>query len=177
MTIEEMNALDAEAAERLFRRCCGSTRWAREMTAQRPFPNATAVENAADRIWTSLDTRDHVEAFAAHPRIGGARGAGRPGETGVDRDDQDWAAREQAGVNEATGEIRARLAAVNRAYEARFGFIYIVCATGKSAAEMLELAERRLTRTIDEELAAAAGEQRKITHLRLAKLFPADINR
>jgi OHCU decarboxylase len=181
MTPDEVNALDRDAAEQLFLRCCGSTRWAREMAARRPFRDAGTIAEAADRIWRDLGAADWNEAFAAHPRIGeshragGAGGAGEAGRAGEARGTgepgADWSAREQAGMDDAIDVVRHRLAAANLKYEARFGFIYIVCATGKTASQMLEMLERRLTHSAREELGIAAEEQRKITRLRLAKLL------
>jgi len=130
-----------------------------------------AMAAAADRIWASLDEDAWREAFAAHPRIGAGR-AGESGEAGGA--DLSWAAGEQAGVADAPRDVRERLATANRDYEARFGYIFIVCATGKTADEMLAIIERRLHNEPDVELRVAAEEQRKITRLRLEKLLGAD---
>jgi len=166
MQLDDLNTLEADSAARELLRCCGSTAWARQMMAARPFPTVAAVEEAGDRIWWSLDEADWREAFAAHPKIGAGPhgGAGRAG-------GGDWSAEEQAGVTGASADVTARLAAANRDYEARFGYIFIVCATGKSAAEMLEALERRLGNAPGRELQIAAEEQRKITRLRVAKLI------
>jgi OHCU decarboxylase len=173
MTLDEFNALDAASAERALLHCCGSGRWGREMAGRRPFTDRRTLERDADSIWRALDPADWLEAFAAHPRIGDtpplAGGAGQAGEAGRAGA---WAAREQAGMDEATEDTRQRLAAANRRYEDRFGFIYIVCATGRTADEMLAAAEGRLRHTNDEELHTAAEEQRKITRIRLEKLIP-----
>ena len=158
MRLDQLNALDAESAEHELLRCCGSARWAREMIASRPFGSVGAMTRSADAIWSSLDRADWLEAFAAHPKIG-------------DRTASAWAAAEQSGSRGASGDVRDRLAAGNRDYEARFGYIFIVCATGKSADEMLSLLEARLANDPDTELTIAADEQRKITNLRLAKLL------
>ncbi|MBZ5559298.1 MAG: 2-oxo-4-hydroxy-4-carboxy-5-ureidoimidazoline decarboxylase [Acidobacteriia bacterium] len=158
MQLEDLNALDADAAARALQRCCGSTRWAREMTAARPFASAEAMTAKADAIWASLDPADWLEAFASHPRIG-------------ERSPSAWASEEQTQALTAPEAARARLAHANREYEARFGYIFIVCATGKGAAEILGLLERRLTNEPAAELTVAADEQRKITRLRLARLL------
>ncbi len=158
MTIDDLNAIDPDAAEREFLRCCGSVRWARTMTARRPFRDRSSMLEEADTIWRGLEASDWLEAFAAHPRIGESAQSSA------------WSAGEQAAMAAASAAVRPRLAAVNREYEQRFGFIYIVCATGKSAAEMLALAEGRLAHSRQEELRIAADEQRKITQLRLEKL-------
>jgi len=170
MTLNELNGLSGEAASRELLRCCGSRRWAREMAAARPFASVDAMTAAADSIWSSLDLADRLEAFAAHPKIGagGARAADGSGGAGGDAD---WSAAEQAGTASASADVLARLAEANREYEARFGFIFIVCATGKSAEEMLDFVQRRLDNDPLIESRIAADEQRKITRLRIAKLL------
>jgi 2-oxo-4-hydroxy-4-carboxy-5-ureidoimidazoline decarboxylase len=175
VTLDELNALDAPAAARELRRCCGSRRWVDRMTAARPFDSAEAMAATADAVWWSLDRADWLEAFAAHPRIGeigsgGSRGSGGSGGLSGSHE-SGWAAREQAGVASAPASVRERLAAANREYDARFGYIFIVCATGKSADEMLAMLEQRLTNDPEAELRIAAEEQRKITQLRLSKLL------
>jgi len=139
------------------------------MTAARPFDSADAILETGDRVWRSLDRADWLEAFVAHPRIGDS-GAGEAGRAGGAAHG-DWSAGEQAGVATATSTIRQRLATANREYEARFGYIFIVCATGKSADEMLAMLEQRLKNGPDAELRIAAEEQRKITQLRLSRLL------
>jgi OHCU decarboxylase len=161
--IDALNRLDQRDAEREFLRCCGSTRWAGLMAGKRPFPSVDAAAETGDAIWSSLDRADWLEAFAAHPRIGAGNARGAKG-AGAD----DWSRREQAGVTDAS---RAEFERLNRVYETRFGYIFIVCATGKSAGEMLEILERRLENDPAGELRAAAEEQRKITRIRLAKLL------
>jgi len=148
------------------------------MSAARPFADATAMAEAADRIGSALEAADWLEAFAAHPKIGagragGAGEAGRAGRAGrAERaGGEDWSEQEQAGVALAADATLRRLADANRDYEARFGYIFIVCATGKSAAEMLALLEHRLRHDAGDELAIAAEEQRKITRIRLMKLL------
>jgi 2-oxo-4-hydroxy-4-carboxy-5-ureidoimidazoline decarboxylase len=164
MTLNDLNRLDDEQAIATLLRCCGSSRWARLMTSSRPFVDVSAMTDAADWIWASLGASDYREAFAAHPKIGSSS----PGGSGAA---DSWPDHEQAGVRSASVGVRQRLAEANREYEARFGYIFIVCATGKTAAEMLALLEVRLHHPPDEELAIAAGEQRKITRLRLHKLL------
>jgi len=170
MRLEQLNALSADAAVAELLRCCGSTRWARMMTSARPFGTADEMLAAADRIWPALGPDDWLEAFRAHPRIGESGGAGGSGEssTGGSRD---WSDQEQSGVRTARDAVRDRLAEGNRHYEARFGYIFIVCATGRSAEEMLAMLERRLTNHPDDELRIAAEQQRTITRLRIAKLL------
>jgi OHCU decarboxylase len=163
LSLAEFNGLDEPSAERRLLGCCGSRRWARELTVGRPFSSLEAIQELGDQVWLGLDEEDWLEAFAAHPQIGAS-----PAATGVTGR---WSSEEQAGVRTASDDVLDRLAWANRDYQNRFGFIFIVCATGKSAREMLALIERRLTASRDEELTVAAEEQRKITRLRLAKLF------
>jgi len=161
MRLDHLNALDGESATRELRRCCGSTEWARLMAEARPFAGADAMAATADAVWRALAPADWLEAFAAHPRIG-------------DRPTSAWASAEQSGSLAAPDELRERLGARNRDYEARFGYIFIVCATGKTAGEMLDILERRMPNGPDEELRVAAEEQRRITRLRLAKLVETE---
>ena len=158
MRLDELNALDDAAAVRELRRCCGSTRWAQQMAAARPFADEAAMIGCADAIWWSLDAQDWLEAFSAHPKIGG------PTTTG-------WSAQEQSGMDHAAAAISDRLESGNREYEARFGYIFIICAAGKSAAEMLAALERRLGNAPDREMGIAAAEQHAITRLRLDRLI------
>ncbi len=164
-----LNALsDAEAVAELHK-CCGATAWAKKMAAARPFVDRDAMFGIADSIWWALTAEDWLEAFAAHPRIGSKRDvASKSG------DEKAWASGEQAGVASAEQITLDALAATNLDYEDRFGHIYIVCATGKSADEMLRLARSRLSNDKETELRIAAEEQRKITHIRMHKLLTAE---
>ena len=128
------------------------------MIARRPFATPDELFRAADDIWPSLGADDWREAFAAHSKIGASSADGQ-------------ASAEQAGMASASADVRERLARANRDYEARFGYIFIVCATGKSAAGMLGILESRLPNAADQELPIAAEEQRTITRLRLEKLL------
>jgi 2-oxo-4-hydroxy-4-carboxy-5-ureidoimidazoline decarboxylase len=170
MRLEELNALDAATVARELLQCCGSTRWAALMAGSRPFAGTAAMARAADRAFDVLEREDWLEAFAAHPRIGAGRAGGAGGAGRSER----WSEREQARVAQAGDPTRQRLADANRDYEARFGYIFIVCATGKTAAEMLALLESRLGNDPGTELQIAANEQKKITHLRLVKLLDGD---
>ena len=161
MRLEDLNALDPDSAVRELLQCCGSSRWARQMAAARPFASAGELMASADRYSGSLDRADWLEAFAAHPKIGAGGGDGA----------RDWSAQEQAGVAGAASATLRRFDNLNRDYEARFGYIFIVCATGKTGDEMLALLERRLRHRPGDELRIAAEEQRKITQLRLRKLL------
>lgn len=139
------------------------------MVARRPYDSIDAVLAAADDVWRSLDPTDWREAFAHHPRIG-ERASAAP----QDERARDWSAAEQAGVSTARETVRDALAEANRAYEHKFGYIYIVCASGKSAEDMLSLARKRLENAPEIELHVAADEQRKITRLRLEKLLASE---
>jgi len=174
MRLDDLNALPEERAVADLLRCCGSTQWARLMSAARPFASLDAARERADAIWRSLGPDDWLEAFAAHPRIG--EGAGAGGERPASREESraaaaSWSEQEQAGVRSADAAARDPLAEANRQYEAHFGYIFIVCATGRSAGAMLAMLERRLTNEPDIELRTAAEEQRMIMQLRIAKLI------
>lgn len=136
------------------------------MVARRPFGSVERVLDAADEVWRSLEPGDWREAFAHHPRIGEQKSGAPQSERGAA-----WAAGEQSGVGLAGDATRRALADANREYERRFGYIYIVCASGKSAEDLLVDATQRLRNEPDSELALAAEEQRKITRLRLEKLL------
>jgi OHCU decarboxylase len=157
MTLVELNLLAPAAAEAELLRCCGSRRWTRLMIGERPFAGSDVLAAAAERIWWSLSAADWLEAFAAHPRIG-------------ERLESGWASDEQAGAASATEELRRLLERQNREYEQRFGYTFLVFATGKTAREMLAILETRLRNAPQDELQIAAVEQRKITGLRLVKL-------
>jgi 2-oxo-4-hydroxy-4-carboxy-5-ureidoimidazoline decarboxylase len=164
MHLEALNRALPTEAEDLFSRCCGCRAWAAAMAAGRPYDHLAAVHAAADALWAAQDEAGRLEAFAAHPRIGDVDSL-----RAKYQDTKAWASGEQASVAAADETVLLALAEGNRAYEKKFGFIFIVCATGKSAAEMLALLQARLPRTRTEELDAAAAEQIKITHLRLDK--------
>jgi 5-hydroxyisourate hydrolase / 2-oxo-4-hydroxy-4-carboxy-5-ureidoimidazoline decarboxylase len=190
MRLEEVNALDEETAARTLQRCCGSSRWAQAMVRARPFASVAAMMDLGDAVWVSLDAADWFEAFAAHPRIGepvspkladvdasegGPSGPGGSSPSGLPtealRAKVGWEGEEQSGARLADADARRRLAEGNGRYEARFGYIFIVCATGKSVEQMLEMLEARLKNDPHEELRIAAEEQRQITRLRLGKLL------
>ena len=144
-------------AEIELRSCCGSAEWVRQMLASRPFDGGSELLAGAESIWWELDPQDWREAFAAHPRIG-------------ENPKSEWARQEQAGAASAPSDMMRALAEVNREYEKRFGYIFIVFATGKTADEMLAIARQRLSNSPDQELRIAAEQQLRITKLRLLKL-------
>jgi 2-oxo-4-hydroxy-4-carboxy-5-ureidoimidazoline decarboxylase len=167
MNLAAINAWNPAEAREAFRRCCGSTRWSCEMERSRPFDSEVAVLDAAGTIWWALEPADWLEAFGAHPKIG-ARDAPGPEQSATAA----WSKAEQSGIERAAAGVLERLAEVNRRYEARFGYIFIVCASGKSAEEMLAMLETRLVNQPDDELRCAAAEQAKITGIRLEKIAP-----
>jgi OHCU decarboxylase len=172
--LKRLNALSVMQAEAELMACCGASRWARGMVARRPFGNFAELFAAADEIWRSLGREDWLEAFARHPQIGEKatekRVEAQPGQPLSSR----WSADEQSGAQRNSADIVARLAEGNRVYRQRFGYIFIICATGKTAEEMLAILERRLQNDASAELTIAADEQRRITQLRLEKLLAAE---
>ena len=161
-----LNALPAEQAEAEFLKCCGSQSWATRMTGERPFADLESVLGKANLIWSSLTAEDWLEAFRSHPKIGEKKA-----EQAQSSVAKAWSEQEQSGTRDSATETMTALAEGNREYAERFGFIFIVCATGKSAAEMLGLLRSRLDNAPADELRIAAEEQRKITELRLRKLI------
>ena len=166
--LDRLNALPADQAERELLTCCGSRAWARRMAAARPFADEASLFQAADSAWWALDEADWLEAFRSHPRIGERKA--QAAQTGRE---QAWSAGEQSGMDAAAEAVQRAIADGNRAYEARFGHIYIVCASGRSADELLSILTARLANDPRTELRAAAEEQRKITSIRLEKLLAA----
>lgn len=161
-----LNSISADEATGELLQCCGSKRWAALMTDARPYENVAGLIAHANEIWRSLDPNDWLEAFRSHPKIGEKKAA----ET-VSTQSSQWSGQEQAGVNTASAQTTEALAALNCAYEQRFGFIFIICATGKTSEEMLAALRERLEHDAAKELPIAAAEQSKITELRLKKLL------
>lgn len=162
--LAQWNVLAPVEAVRGLLPCCGSTRWARRMAQLRPFATEAELFEVAERVWRGLAAEDWQEAFRSHPRIGERRAPASAGETSAA-----WSRQEQSGVDARDEETLAKLARGNEEYEARFGRVFLVCATGKSAAEMLAILERRLGNDPDSELREAAEQQQQITQLRLRK--------
>ncbi len=165
ISVARINELSAEEAARQFHHCCSIATWARAMTAARPFKSEGELLQKAEALWHQCRREDWLEAFANHPKIGDLEGLRQKF-----KDTAHLATGEQAGVGGAEEATLKALAEGNAAYEKRFGFIFIVCATGKSAAEMLALLQARLGNEPDVELKIAAGEQKKITRIRLEKV-------
>jgi OHCU decarboxylase len=168
-TVRELDALPAAEAADLLRSCCGAARWVEEMLGRRPFRTLPALLDAADEVWRGLPPAQWLEAFSHHPRIGETRSAAAQSDRA-----RGWSSGEQSGMAAADASVRVRLAEANVAYDARFGYICIICATGRSAEELLAITRARLSNAPDVELRIAAEEQRRITRLRLEKLFHDD---
>ena len=166
-TLLRWNELDAGAAAREVLPCCGSRGWAEGLTAKRPFAQAQELYAASDAVWAGLTEDDWREAFDSHPRIGQSHARAATAESLA------WSAQEQraAVTQEGTPDEAAKLAlaAANRQYEERFGRIFIVCAAGKPATEILAILERRMGNTAAAEMLEAAEQQRQITQLRLRR--------
>ena len=162
-TLSDWNKAEGPTALDTMLACCGARRWAEAMLALRPIDSVLALSAAADRIWSTIDEADWIQAFACHPRIG-ERSARRASQKSVA-----WSRQEQSSASNAAERVLAELAAGNALYEERFGFTYIVCATGRNAEEMLAILNRRLASDRAAELHEAAEQQRQITQIRLGK--------
>lgn len=166
MTLTELNHLPRPALTEALRKCCGATAWVEQMADLFPVADEATLLTEATRIWNSLTEADWREAFTHHPKIGDVASL-KEKFTSTSA----WAAGEQGAVAQASEETLEALAAGNEAYERKFGYIFIVCATGKSADEMLALLQARLPNEPAAEIRVAAEEQRKITEIRLKKLL------
>lgn len=166
VSVARLDGLPEEDAAELFASCCGSSRWVKEMVARRPFGTRGAVLAVADRVWETMEEADWREAFSHHPRIGEQSGAIPQTSRG-----EAWSAGEQAGMESAGESLKREMAAVNREYEERFGYIYVVCAEGRTAEELLAFARLRLANDPSTELLQAYDQQGRIMRLRLEKLF------
>ncbi len=153
----EATALEAMLA------CCGARRWAQTMVALRPFQSVVTLSLTADEVWSAMEEADWMEAFACHPRIGQRKAARSSARSAA------WSEQEQSSAASAANEVLTELSEGNALYEQRFGFTYIICATGKSAEEMLSILQRRLSSDRASELREAAEQQRQITQIRLGK--------
>jgi OHCU decarboxylase len=154
---DDVTALDEMLA------CCGARHWASAMVALRPIGNVMELSEAADRIWAMMIEADWMEAFACHPRIGERKAEQVPAKFAA------WSRQEQSSVAAAVTAVLTELAEGNAQYERQFGFTYIVCATGKTADEMLAILKRRLANDRAAELREAAEQQRQIMQIRLGK--------
>tara|TARA_B100000470_G_scaffold66889_1_gene51040 strand:- start:727 stop:1230 length:504 start_codon:yes stop_codon:yes gene_type:complete len=166
VTIEALNTLTPSEANKQFELCCGASNWVEKMNQNRPFHDKNEVYQQAESIWFSLSSEDWLEAFTHHPKIGDIDSLRKKF-----HNTKSISKNEQSGVNDAEKSTLNDLAKSNQLYEDKFGFIFIVCATGKSADEMLALIKMRLNKNAETEMQNAAKEQNKITQLRLEKLL------
>jgi 2-oxo-4-hydroxy-4-carboxy-5-ureidoimidazoline decarboxylase len=165
MTLDQLNSLLKDQLKTELTKCCGSSIWVSEMIEVFPVKNLEELLSIAEQKWNQCSEADWLEAFEHHPKIGDINSLKEKFASTAK-----WAEGEQSGVQQTSQEIIEALAKGNTAYEAKFGYIFIVCATGKSAEEMLRILHSRLTNEPDQEIKIAAAEQSKITEIRLKKL-------
>jgi len=166
MTLHELNLLNKEELKQTLFRCCGSWAWVNKMIPFFPADDLVELLEDAEEQWFLCSESDWKEAFAQHPKIGDTASLKKKFAATAN-----WAAGEQGEVNKASDEVLAALMEANRLYEEKFGYIFIVCATGKPAEEMLAILRSRLPNDPAREIQEAADEQNKITKLRLEKLL------
>ena len=160
----QWNRLPVDEAVKEILPCCSSKAWAAGMAARRPFSDVTTLLAASEETWSNLSAADWMEAFRGHPRIGESLAT-----PSVSDQSATWSAQEQKNVAAAGDAVKIALAKANQEYEQRFRHIFIVCATGKSAPEILEILRRRLQNDGPTELRQAAEQQRQITRIRLTE--------
>jgi 2-oxo-4-hydroxy-4-carboxy-5-ureidoimidazoline decarboxylase len=163
LSLAQWNEADSETAMSTMLACCGAHRWAESMIAHRPIADEQELHEIAGRAWGNMNEADWMEAFACHPRIGDRKSAHASSQSAT------WSQQEQSSVISAAETTLTQLAEGNARYEDRFGFTYIVCATGKSPEEMLSILKRRLSGDLSSEMREAAEQQRQIMHIRLRK--------
>ncbi len=166
MTLHEFNILPKDQLIEELTKCCGSSAWVKKMLPFIPADDMVELLEDAEEQWWKCNEEDWKEAFTHHPKIGDVDSL-----TKKFASTAGWASQEQGAVAGSSKEIIEALAEGNRLYEEKFGYIFIVCATGKSAEEMLELLQSRLPNNPEEEISIAADEQNKITKLRIEKLL------
>lgn len=165
MTLEQLNT--SINAQLELEKCCGSSVWVAKMLEKRPFIAEQTLFDAAEKIWwNNCSDQDWLEAFTHHPKIGDIKSLEKKFVS-----TKKWASGEQAGVNNANYQTLHELTDLNQKYESKFGYIFIVCATGKSAEEMLAILKSRINNNQKDEIKIAAEEQNKITKIRLEKLL------
>ena len=165
-SLNQFNRLPRQRAIRLLLDCCGSKKWAQQMVGHRPFASEPEFMRAANSIWSTLTRKDWLEAFLHHPPIGETRAKAKQSVTA-----SRWSSNEQSSAQMATPEVLQTLTSQNRAYTEKFGFVFLICAAGKSSEEILHALRQRLPNDPDAELRVAAEEQRKIMQMRLEKLL------
>ena len=166
MNIDQLNRLSEADANAAFEQCCGASEWVERMVFSRPFESLGEVLETSDTIWEECDVDDYEEAFTHHPKIGDVESIAKKY-----ANTKAWATGEQKGMGGADLAVIQKLGEGNAEYEEKYGYIFIVNATGKSAIEMLALLEARMKNDPKDEILIAAGEQNKITRIRLKKLL------
>jgi 2-oxo-4-hydroxy-4-carboxy-5-ureidoimidazoline decarboxylase len=165
ISIEHLNSLDSDHLHEALLKCSGSRVWCEEMSRLRPFSGEEDFVEKSRRAWEKLSIEDWLDAFRSHPKIGDVENLRKRFSSTAA-----WASAEQSGVSSASEETLKGLAEGNARYEDRFGHIFIVCASGKTAEEMLSILNGRLGNERRVELGIAIGEHQKITQLRIEKL-------
>ena len=166
MGLAELNMLDTKERAVALIKCCGAKHWVEQMNTIFPVANEEILLNEAERIWFQCNEKDWLEAFAHHPKIGDIHSLKEKYAA-----TSPWAEGEQSSVKQSSSEVLEALAKGNTAYEDKFGYIFIVCATGQSAKEMLDMLLLRLKNNAAQEIHIAMQEQNKITAIRLKKLL------
>ncbi len=164
--IEDFNNLPKEQALAALMNCCSASRWAEQMVELRPFTSLPDLQASSQTVWAEMCEQDLLEAFDGHPKIGDPDSLKKKYAS-----TKEIASGEQSAVKQASDQTIDELASHNQAYLDKFGFIFIVYATGKSADEMLAIIKKRLPSSREQELVLAATEQQKITANRINKLF------
>ncbi len=164
MNFEIINQLSTQQATEFFMQCCTTESWVNRLVNSRPFTGNEQIKSKADELWKNLDEADYLQAFEGHPKIGDVNSLRKKY-----ANTKKLASGEQQSVNEASEMVLLELSKGNDDYQAKFGFIFIVCATGKSAEQMLGLLQKRLVNDRATELVNAIEEQRKIFQIRLDK--------
>ncbi|MBK24891.1 MAG: OHCU decarboxylase [Halobacteriovorax sp.] len=166
MNLNEFNSIPESELLEVLNTCCTSGAWQKKVVAARPYPSIDELYSRQEEIWKGLSKEDYLEAFDGHPKIGDVSSLKKKY-----AHTKALASGEQSGVDSASDKTIQELAELNTIYENRFGYIFIVCATGKSALEMLEILKSRIDNDPEEELKISAGEQAKITKIRMEKLL------
>lgn len=166
MTLQELNDLSPQELQEALMRCCGASHWVKQMVGKAPYGSKDQLMYFADYLWENAHEETWLEAFTHHPKIGDIDSLEKKFAS-----TKQWAEGEQSGVQAASRQVLEALAKGNADYEDKFGYIFIVCATGKTADEMLSLLHERLPNEPEEEIWTAMGEQQKITKIRLEKLL------
>ncbi len=166
MNIDSFNQLSTSDLQEALLQCCGSVTWINRMLGSTPFENKQQLIDLANKHWSTLNNSDYLQAFEAHPKIGDINSLNNKFTS-----TKDIARQEQSGINAASKTTLLQLSEKNLEYHTKYSYIFIVCASGKSAEQMLQILESRLANSPEDEIEIAAEEQRKITEIRLDKLI------